>query len=221
MISASVALVMERAGQFVYGHPPTLAFTREACRSLIARGIPGDFVECGVACGAHPAVMAAVVDEARADRRIHLFDSFEGIPVAGPNDTEQPGLPQSQRRDGALETTGVSACSLADVRLNFLSWGASDERCVFHPGWFQHTVAEAAKTLGPIAYLRLDGDLYESTRVCLEALYPLVSPGGLVVVDDYALSGCRKAVDGYLAARGETVEIVPIQGGGGPVWWRR
>lgn len=213
--------VVSLAGRALLGNPPTLAFTRDMCRALIDDHVPGTFVECGVGAGCHPAVMAAVLAE-RGDtvRSVHLFDSFEGIPIAGPEDAEQPGDPASMRRDGALESSGVSASSAPSVRANLVSWGVSLERCVFHAGWFQDTVARAAETLGPIALLRLDGDLYESTRVCLDALYPLVVPGGVVVIDDYALVGCRKAVDRCLASREEHPQIQAIQGGGGPVWWR-
>ncbi len=58
-----------------------------------------------------------------------------------------------------------------------------------------------------IAVLRLDGDLYDSTKVCLEQLEPLVSRGGWVIVDDFNLSGCRKAV---------LEHVVPA-----PVYWRK
>lgn len=220
----NAAHVYERALAGLLGHPPTLRFTLDACRALIARGIRGAFVECGVAYGSHPAVMAATAAESgELDRHIHLFDSFEGIPRWGVNDAEQPGMTAGTEpvRDGALATTGISACSLAQVRANLRAWGVDDAACVYHPGWFQHTVEPASKSIGPIAHLRLDGDLYESTRVCLEHLYPRVVPGAVVVVDDYALAGCRKAVDEYLAARGERPDIQPIDGGHGPVWWRR
>ena len=77
---------------------------------------------------------------------------------------------------------------------------------MYHPGWFHETVASMMQT--PIAVLRLDGDLYESTKVCLEHLLPLVSPGGWVIIDDFDLSGARKAV-------------LEIAGGRmGPTYWQ-
>jgi hypothetical protein len=45
--------------------------------------------------------------------------------------------------------------------------------------------------------LRLDGDLYESTEICLKYLYPKVSVGGVVIIDDYALDGAKMAVCDY------------------------
>ena len=53
---------------------------------------------------------------------------------------------------------------------------------------------EPGADIGPIAALRLDGDLYASTKVCVDVLVPKVSKGGWVIVDDYHLSGCRQAV---------------------------
>ena len=218
-----VDAVMANAGTALLGNPPTLVFTRDVCRSLIRDRIPGAFVECGVAAGSHPAVMAAVAHEAHDPRLIHLFDSFEGIPIAGPEDDCQPGMSDADAppRTGELRTTGISAASAAQVAANLAAWGAPLGNCRFHRGWFQDVVPLVAPFLGPIAYLRLDGDLYESTRVCLEHLYPRAVPGAVVVVDDFALAGCRKAVDEYLAARGERPDIQPIDGGHGPVWWRR
>jgi len=152
--------------------------------------IPGDVVECGVFGGAHAAVMALAlrghwgsIGYPSNGRRVHLFDSFEGIPAAGEHDTNW------------THPAGTSACSLEDVKRNMKQWGIDESLLVYHPGWFHETVASMQ---APIALLRLDADLYESTRVCLEHLYPLVSPGGWVIVDDFALPGCRKAVDDYM-----------------------
>ena len=73
-----------------------------------------------------------------------------------------------------------------------------DKLAHFHVGWFQNTVPVDAGKLGPIALLRLDGDWYDSTKVCLEHLYPLLSRGGIVIMDDYwAWEGCLKATDEY------------------------
>jgi O-methyltransferase len=66
-------------------------------------------------------------------------------------------------------------------------------------GWFKDTLATFVPP-APIAVLRLDGDWYESTWQCLEALYPHVAPGGLIIIDDYyAWDGCARAVHAYLA----------------------
>ena len=67
--------------------------------------------------------------------------------------------------------------------------------------------------MGPIAILRLDGDWYESTKVCLEHLFDLVVDGGFVIVDDYgAYEGCRTAVDEYLAGRARRPYLSRVNG---------
>jgi hypothetical protein len=78
----------------------------------------------------------------------------------------------------------------------------------FHVGWFQNTIPVDAGQLGPIALLRLDGDWYDSTKICLEHLYPLLSPGGIIILDDYyCWEGCRKATDEYRQKNGITALI--------------
>jgi O-methyltransferase len=64
-------------------------------------------------------------------------------------------------------------------------------------GWFQETLPKARNLIGEISLLRLDGDLYESTLVCLRNLYPSVVRGGFVIIDDYGLKGCRMACEFY------------------------
>lgn len=81
--------------------------------------------------------------------------------------------------------------------------GYDPARVHYHAGWFQETLPLAVSKLDRLAILRLDADWYASTKICLETLYPLVVPGGVVIVDDYgAYDGCRQAVDEFLARTG-------------------
>ena len=188
----------------------TIQASYDIARAVLAAGTPGDFVECGVYAGANAAAMARAIYDmgdlhfAKATPtgisinkpRVHLFDSFEGIPQAGPEDQEYLE---------AGHKAGLSACSLAQVKANMREWQIPDELLVWHPGWFEDTVASMMQQ--PIALLRLDGDLYESTKVCMQHLYPLVTLGGWVICDDYHLSGARKAVSEF---------VIP-----GPVYWKK
>ncbi len=176
----------------------TLLATFDLARNVIERGIPGDFVECGVFGGAQCAVMARAImreecgqlirGKLYGNRRVHLFDSFSGVPEPGEHDTEWIS---------AGHPPGQSVCSLEAVKQHMAEWGIPDELLVYHPGMFEETVPWYSRIpqtpVRPIALLRLDGDLYESTRVCVEHLAPLVSPGGWIIVDDFGLSGARKA----------------------------
>lgn len=184
---------LKMVAQSGLGDLETFEATYDICRAVLERGIPGDFVECGVYAGAQCAIMAKVIMDyysldgviseqnlAPYKLRVHLFDSFQGIPIAGQHDHELKGKP-----------AGESACSMENVKANMQRWGIPDELLIYHPGLFAETVH---KTTGKIAVLRLDGDLYESTQVCMRYLYPLVSRGGWVIVDDFNLHGCRLAV---------------------------
>jgi len=181
----------------------TLLATYDLARNVIERGVPGDFVECGVFGGAQCAVMARAIME-RPDgygpsgfdyrRRVHLFDSFEGVPAPGEHDLEW------------VHPAGISLCTLEGVKQHMAEWGIPEELLVYHQGWFKDTLWQATDCqrstwINKIAILRLDGDLYESTKVCMEHLYPLVSVGGWVIIDDFGLSGARKA---FLESIGDT-----------------
>ncbi len=182
-------------------------------------GIEGDFVECGVFAGTQVAAMAWANQQMGMKKKIHLFDSFEGIPQAGPNDDESiTSCIGKGDGKGALISTGVSVCTVEQVQGHMKAWGINPNQLIYYKGWFQNTVPQVV--IGKIVLLRLDGDLYESTKVCLQHLHPLVSIGGYVIVDDYALTGCRKAVDEYHELMGITPQIIKIKGGGGPVFYR-
>jgi len=192
----------------VYGH------TYDATTKVLGEGIPGALVECGVFAGAQVAVMAqAAIDHGETERQVHLFDSFEGIPEAGPQDDEQPGIGPIDKslRHGRMVSSGVAVCSLQSVQRNMETFGIPGEMLVWHKGWFQDTVPEWRDD--PIALLRLDGDLYESTLVCLEHLYPSLSPGGVLIVDDYTLGGCFKAVLDYFGKDMPCFTEVPLGDG--------
>lgn len=155
--------------------------------------LDGDFVECGVAAGSQVAAM----HRACPNKKIWLFDSFEGIPLASKYDTTQPGIGViSHDVNGYLLTTsGVTAVSMEQVKQHFAEWNVNDENFEYVKGWFEETVP--INEIDKISLLRLDGDLYNSTKVCLEYLYPKLVKGGYLIIDDYALDGCRLAVDEY------------------------
>lgn len=172
----------------------TIELTNQCAHYAIINNIKGDFVECGVACGNNLAAMAL------AGRHAYGFDSFEGIPWAGPKDKEQPGIGSidkiNKSKIGVLESSGVTVHGIDDVHENFKRWGLQNYTLI--KGWFQHTVQDFDK---PISVLRLDGDLYDSTMVCLQALYPLLSKDGILIMDDWNLEGCRMAFDDYFQGK--------------------
>jgi O-methyltransferase len=174
----------------------TLEATYDLSVNLIHRKVPGDFVECGVYAGAQCAAMAKAIKDCGAkDRLVHLFDSFAGIPEAGPQD--QPEIRE--------KPAGESACSLETVKANMERWGIPEDLLSYHPRLFSEIMLGNGDFERGIAFLRLDGDLYSSTRDCMQFLR-FVSQGGWVCVDDWNLEGCRKAVESI---------IIPA-----PIYWK-
>ena len=169
----------------------TIELTHLCCLDVIKRGIEGVFVECGVAAGNNFAAMCL------AGRHGYGFDSFEGIPWAGPNDLEQPGIGEKDKsKEGILESSGVTVHSMDNVIKDMVKYGITNYSLI--KGWFIHTTPSFNL---PISVLRLDGDLYSSTMECLDNLWDLLSEGGILIIDDYQLAGCKMAFDDFFEKR--------------------
>lgn len=206
-----------------YSTHETLINTLTCASTVLAQQIPGDFVECGVAAGSQIAMMEVAI-KLHHDRTkmIHAFDSFEGIPLASLKDDQQPGIgnikPEQVKPElkDRLVSSGITVHNLPSVIRNLASWECNCEVFKFHQGWFQNTLPRTQ--VGPISLLRLDGDLYESTQVCLEYLYPRMSPGAILIIDDWALLGCRRACDEYFKTYTELYGPYPVANST-PVWF--
>lgn len=184
---------------------------RDQVGTLLREGVAGDFIETGVWRGGACVLMRGVLAaHGVRDRKVHVADSFAGLPP--PDATRYP----ADAGDSHHEWQEL-AISRAQVEDTFRSYGLLDEQVVFHEGWFKDTLHRIPTDR--FALIRLDGDLYESTIQALEALYPRLSPGGFCVIDDYALAGCRKAVDDYRAREGIADPIETIDWTG--VYWRK
>lgn len=179
---------------------------------VLARAIPGDLIETGVWRGGATIFMRAILKAYDVkDRFVWVADSFEGLPI--PNPEKYPvdaGDPHHTFKELAI--------SIDQVKSNFARYNLLDDQVRFLKGWFRDTLVEAP--IEKLSVLRLDGDMYESTMDALIHLYPKVSSGGFVIVDDYgAISSCRQAVEDYRATHNITEEIIPIDWTG--VYWQR
>lgn len=175
--------------------------------------IEGAFVECGVWKGGAIGLMAlANLKYGKVKRDLHLFDAFDDI--CEPDAEKDKGVAFEE-----LEQLGFKhkmAGKLIPIKGIYAGIGGHGtiEECeklllekikypknniIFHKGWFQNTLPLNASKIGPIAILRLDGDWYASTKVCLENLFDQVVSGGFVIIDDYGhYEGCKKAVDEFI-----------------------
>jgi O-methyltransferase len=181
-------------------------------QDVIAHNIPGDLIETGVWRGGATIFMRAVLKaNAVTDRCVWVADSFEGLPM--PDEQRYPA-----DAGDTLHLAPELAVCLEQVKANFGRFELLDEQVRFLKGWFRDTLSTAP--IEQLAVLRLDGDMYESTIEALVPLYPKLSRGGYVIVDDYgAVAGCRKAVDDYRASEGITEEIRWVDWTG--IYWRR
>jgi O-methyltransferase len=178
----------------------------------LAEQVPGDLLEAGVWRGGTTIFLRAIL-RAYGDtrRKVWVADSFRGVPR--PDARRYPadrGYPLSSWRSLAV--------SLEEVRENFRRFQLLDEQVAFLEGWFSATLPAAP--ISRLAVLRLDGDLYQSTEETLVPLYPKVSPGGFVIVDDYySAPPCRQAVDDFRARHAIREPIVRVDGCG--AFWRK
>ncbi len=172
--------------------------------------LDGAFVECGVWRGGCSAVMAYVAHRAESRRASWLFDSFEGLPEPTEADGDEAVQFAQGHAAGEMKAIGQNVASkeYADrifARLNLTN------NVHMVKGWFQDTVPQSAARIGPISILRLDGDWYESTMVCLEALYDNVVPGGYIILDDFEYwQGSKKATEDYFARRGVELPMTRV-----------
>jgi hypothetical protein len=181
--------------------------------SIVADGVPGDLIETGVWRGGASIFMRGVLASLNVDCEVWVADSFEGLPKSKP---EQYPSDADSDDHFVFEYLAVSEDR---VRAAFERYDLLDDNVHFLKGWFSDSLP-TLRGHHTWSLLRLDGDMYESTIVALESLYPDLSPGGFVVIDDYgAIPQCREAVADFRRANGidEQIEMIDWTGAG----WRR
>ncbi len=150
----------------------------------------GCIVECGVWRGGMSAGMGTIF----SNKKVYLFDSFEGLPgakeidgeaaIAWQNDTQSEGFYDNCKAE-------------IDFARKAMEMSCADYQLI--KGWFNETLP-ITTIEEPVAVLRLDGDWYDSTMDCLKYLYPKVTKGGLIILDDYyTWDGCSRALHDYLS----------------------
>jgi O-methyltransferase len=185
---------------------------QQCVESVLREQVPGDFIETGVWRGGSTILMKALLrahgDESRV---VWVADSFEGLPK--PDGEQYPA-----DAGDSLHSFEELAVSMEQVQEHFRRFGLLDQNVRFLKGWFKDTLPSAP--IKELAVLRLDGDMYQSTMDALKALYPRVSEGGYVIVDDYGcISACKQAVHDYREAQNVKDEIHAIDWSG--VYWRK
>lgn len=190
--------MMEYAERIAYSSKETLHFT--ASQAIQYKNINGCYVECGVAAGAQIIAMR----HGAPNKLIHAFDSFEGIPLPSNRDNQIPGIKNLTQFEQSLlpepgqqvlESSGATIVPIESFQEHLKNSGAGLENLQIHKGWFEETMP--VNKVGDIAILRLDGDLYNSTFVCLKYLFPKLIKGGVCIIDDWELAGSKLACIEY------------------------
>lgn len=188
---------------------PRIAALCDATEYLIRSEVQGAIVECGVWRGG--SLMAAAHTLIRldaTDRDIYGFDTFSGMPRPGDEDRDSPydgyAIKKRWKRQANENGSRWNYVSVDSVRERIESTGYPSERVHLEAGMVEETVPAQAPR--EIALLRLDTDWYSSTKHELQHLYPRISVGGVLILDDYGhYEGARKAVDEYFEEAGEAV----------------
>lgn len=191
-----LALWPEIAGMTIL-HPLQALNIVERLEFALAQ--PGDVIECGVFQGVTSILMARLMDIRQSDKKIHLFDSFQGLPEP---DRQVDASPRFQK--------GSWAASRAEVEARLASCKVLD-RCIIHDGWFSDTLPRLPEDQR-FCFAYIDADLYASTVDCLTHVWPRLGQHCVAVFDDYhhPSGGVRKALDDWLANTGEVIHVGPV-----------
>ena len=201
--------IFRRSRDYTMTSKEVMFSTYQAACYVAQRGIPGDIVECGVwrggsallaslAVRAHdrPAPRRGWFARSTPKRRTWLYDTFEGMTAPTSDDVDNTGITASHYMGTYSDDGRWCYADEADVRGVFASEGFSEDDIRVVKGDVCQTLRQTRPD--SIALLRLDTDWYESTLAELELLYPRLSPGGVLIIDDYGhWAGARKAVDEF------------------------
>ena len=188
----------------------------QAVRYVTRHRIPGDVVECGVwRGGSMQAVARTLLAAGDTTRDLHLFDTYEGMPPPTDRDvrrSDERTADELLAAESPDDSKVWAVATLDDVQDGFSRVPYPGERVHFVQGKVEATIPEHAPE--QISILRLDTDWYESTRHELEHLYPRLSPGGVLLLDDYGYwEGAREAVDEFLEQSGERLLLMRMASG--------
>jgi hypothetical protein len=179
---------------------------RDCIETVVEENVLGNIVECGVWRGGSCVYAKAVLNFLDAKRSVFGFDSFDGLPRPGIGDDPQD-------RHHTFDPLSVPLSEVlfraSKYRVGEINW---------RKGLFCDSLPRCKSEVGTISVLRCDGDMYSSTIDILTNLYPQVSPGGFIIIDDYALEGCRIAVWDYFKCK---IPMLDSVGTNGAVMFRK
>lgn len=193
--------IIEQVRPYTMVHPEKLFSLIEAVRYVHQSQIPGAFVECGVWRGGCVMAIALTLNKlGNSDGRFFLYDTFEGMTRPTDKDRKFSGespLEEFEDKQTGSDRSNWCSASLDDVKRNIASIDSGQTRFTFTAGKVEDTIPGTLPQ--SISLLRLDTDWYESTKHEMDHLFPLLSDGGVLIIDDYGnWLGSKDAVDEYL-----------------------
>lgn len=193
--------IIKKAKNYTMTSPERMLSLIRTVKYVIKNNIEGDFVECGVWRGGSMMITALVLMNMKiTNRKILLFDTFEGMSPPTNNDVDYKGdlanANYLKNIDADKNLNNWCYSSLDDVKANLFSTGYPKDKIHFIKGKVEDTLPN--DNCDKIALLRLDTDWYESTHHELKYLFPLISKKGFLIIDDFGhWKGARKAVEEY------------------------
>ena len=161
---------------------------QQCFENVLQDNIEGDLIETGVWRGGATIFMSGLIKSYLQKRKVFVCDSFNGLP--------KPDVEKYPDDCGDQHWTYKDLnVSIEEVYNNFKSYDLLTDNVVFVEGWFDQTLPLLKGEVFSI--IRLDGDMYGSTWAALENLYPKLSIGGYLIVDDWLLEGANKSVLDY------------------------
>jgi O-methyltransferase len=171
-------------------------------RQVVALEVPGDVVELGCYEGITSILIQKTLNHLKSPKALHVYDSFAGLPN------------QTAEDKGGRFHGGMLGTTKANFLTNFTRLGVKPPH--IHEGWFKDTLPQQLPD--KICFAHLDGDFYASIMESLQAVYPRLSPGAIVIIDDYCapellnvhniLPGVKRACDDFLRDKPEKVQVL-------------
>lgn len=210
-ISESEKEMIATSLQYSMTNPERMWAIVQAMKYLVGKKIEGDVVECGVWKGGNILLFTLLLEFFNVKKPVWAYDTYEGMSLPTDNDVDFRGkhskeLLVSAPRIAEEGTHNIWCYSTLDeVMENVQRHAQSSDAIHFIKGKVEETLMDEKNLPEKISLLRIDTDWYESTKKCLEVLYPRLVSGGVLILDDYGhWKGSRKAFDEYFAERGET-----------------
>ncbi len=200
--------ILETCMQYSMTGPERLWSVIQSMKIINHKSIEGDLVECGVWKGGNVLMYLRMSERLNKSRKVWAYDTYEGMSEPTEEDTNLHGVASTILLDKAPKIAPEGShniwcySTLEEVKSNVERHSSHADQVHYIEGKVEDTLQHPENLPEKIAILRIDTDWYESTKMCLEKLYPRLVPGGILIMDDYGhWQGARKAFDEYFAGK--------------------